>query len=100
MPLTRRARAKRPIRLELFLLDPSALLVPAAEVRNQPLEVRTERIGLALSRLLGLDGDGVGVRPTSAGSAGRSEEQQIPDLLRAAAGKAPSGRSRTSGSGR
>ena len=40
----RRAGAQRAVRLELLLLGPGALLVPPAQVRDQPLELAAERL--------------------------------------------------------
>ena len=42
-PLAGRARPQRPVRLELLLLGPAALLVAAAQVRQEPFEPGAER---------------------------------------------------------
>src|SRR6185295_15364798 len=73
-----RAGPKRPVRLEILLLEPAAFLVAAPEIRDQPFEAGAERILLFAALPLFPRRLGLGPARAAAGA----KEQQVADLLR------------------
>jgi hypothetical protein len=73
-----RTRTERAVRLEAFLIQPTAFFVAAPEIRDEPFEASAEWILFAVARLLAA----ALFRATAA--AGCPEEQQVANLFRQA----------------
>ena len=97
LALAGRARPQRAVRLEVFLLGPGAFFVAAAQVRDQPFEVRrrTDRPRLALLRLRRRD---VSASSRRAACRRAPENSRSRMLLRQPAERQRRDRCRTSGS--